>query len=82
MTRYRNKYTGATVTTEQKLGVEWSEVDADAPLVLVAESGKVLNAQGDLVHPANQEEIREEVKAGATRNAKRRRNEPREDSDS
>ena len=82
MTRYRNKYTGATVTTEQKLGVEWSEVDADAPLVLVAESGKVLNAQGDLVHPANQEEIREEVKAGATRSAKRRRNEPREDSDS
>lgn len=81
MTRYRNKYTGTTVQTERKLGVAWSEIKDDEPLVLVAESGKVLDSKGDQVHPANQEQLREEVKSSA-RTAKRRRDEPRKDADS
>lgn len=81
MTRYRNKYTGATVKTEQTLGVEWSEINEDEPLVLVAESGKVLDSKGDTVHPSNQEELREGVKTRA-RTTKRRRDESGEGSDS
>lgn len=76
--RYRNKYTGTTVRTERNLGVAWEEVDEDAPLVLVAESGKVLDSKGDTVHPANQEEVR----ADATRDSKRRRSQPRKGADS
>lgn len=81
MTRYRNKYTGATVKTELKLGVEWSEIKDGEPLVLVAESGKVLDSKGDTVHPSNQEQLREEVKTSA-RTAKRRRDESGKGSDS
>ena len=80
--RYRNKYHGATVRTANRLGPEWLEVDDDAPLVLVAESGKVLNAEGDQVHPANQEELREEVKRNATGAARRRVDKSRKGSDS
>lgn len=82
MTRYRNKYHGAVVRTEIKLGPEWEKISEKDPLVLVAESGKVLNAEGDLVHPANQEEIREEVRTSAARRARRRVDEPRSGTDS
>lgn len=81
MARYRNKYTGTTVNTEKKLGVEWTEIKDGEPLVLVAESGKVLDSKGDTVHPSNQEQLREEVKSSA-RSTKRRRDEPRKDADS